>query len=127
MECRRCTSTTAETVIMSTGKHYAKEVCTECGDFVKWVKKPYNEGRRTKGSKYSPSKLGVSCCELCRREKSMLANNQTLEVHHKDHDPENDVPKNLMVLCTFCHKQVHAYSLYLNDHYIDKGEISDEH
>lgn len=30
-----------------------------------------------------------------------------LEVHHRDLDPSNNVPDNLIVLCDSCHAEVH--------------------
>ena len=31
-----------------------------------------------------------------------------LHVHHRDHDPTNDHPQNLITLCGYCHARVHA-------------------
>jgi 5-methylcytosine-specific restriction endonuclease McrA len=31
-----------------------------------------------------------------------------LHVHHRDHDPTNDDPANLVTLCNYCHARVHA-------------------
>lgn len=31
-----------------------------------------------------------------------------LHVHHRDHDPTNDHPQNLVTLCGYCHARVHA-------------------
>lgn len=120
MTCRTCGGGATQTVIMQEGKHYSKEVCTSCGDFVKWNPKPQNEGKRRRTSKHTVESLGVNCCEICRRPKDMLAVNQTLEIHHKDHTPEHDTPDNLIVLCTFCHKQAHAYATYLHAHFIER-------
>lgn len=117
MTCRNCGSGRTRQELITTGKHYGKEVCVDCGGWVRWLPKPKNQNTRRKTSKYTPEKLGVDCCEMCRRTRPQLANNQTLEVHHKDHDYENDIPTNLIVLCTFCHKHVHMTALYLNFHY----------
>jgi hypothetical protein len=41
-------------------------------------------------------------CELCGTNK------RKLHVHHKDHNPENNDPKNLQTLCASCHKVSHS-------------------
>lgn len=39
--CSRCDQETkTEVIILTSGPHYAKEVCSVCGRYHKWVKKP---------------------------------------------------------------------------------------
>jgi 5-methylcytosine-specific restriction endonuclease McrA len=120
MECPSCKVVFDEPLFILTPelKHYAKNECPHCGRNLGWVKKPENVGKRTRTSKYTIESLGKDCCELCRRTKPMLGRNQTLEIHHKDCNAENDVPENLLVLCTPCHKQTHFNKTYFFDHYI---------
>lgn len=49
---------------------------------------------------------GYTCyiCELCQTEYPALI----LNVHHKDYDPHNNEPDNLVVLCRDCHIRLHA-------------------
>ena len=48
--------------------------------------------------KYRKSKLGTTC-ELCPKYGQ--------ELHHKDHNKDNNVCKNFMWLCNSCHKKIH--------------------
>lgn len=115
MECRNCGSIDHKEEILDTGKHYAKLVCTVCNRWVAWVPKPKNKDVRRKSSKYTAERLGYDYCQICRRKRITLMNGQALEVHHIDHVWTNDTKENILVLCTFCHKQVHSYAHYLSD------------
>jgi len=39
-------------------------------------------------------------CAVCDRDEG-------LHIHHKDNNPKNNSPENLIVLCSVCHKKVH--------------------
>lgn len=40
-DCPRCKKNAEpKTIIMESGPHYAKEVCSVCGRYIKWLKKP---------------------------------------------------------------------------------------
>ncbi len=39
-------------------------------------------------------------CVICDREEG-------LHIHHKDNNPKNNLPENLIVLCGVCHKKAH--------------------
>jgi len=39
-------------------------------------------------------------CVICDREEG-------LHIHHKDNNPKNNLPENLIVLCWVCHKKAH--------------------
>ena len=99
-------------------KHYGKNTCPLCSRSW-WQGKPEVVKRR-KTSKYTIEDLGIECCELCRRPKDMLGDNQTLEIHHKHllEDGGLDERDNLLVLCTPCHKDVHWKKTYFHDHYL---------
>ena len=120
MDCTSCGETFDNLFFELTPEsvHYAKETCPICGKFFRWVSKPEHEGKLRKTSKYTIESLGKNCCELCRRPKQMLGKDQTLEIHHKDWDHKNDIPENLLVVCTPCHKQIglnytYYYKCYL--------------
>jgi hypothetical protein len=120
-ECKKCgedLSNNTEVIIGPFGPHYAKEICKSCDALIKFIKKPENEGRRTKTSKYSAFDFEYDGCELCRRPRIMLGEYETLEVHHKDVNYENDTRDNVMLLCTLCHKQVHLYHAFLYLHFM---------
>jgi hypothetical protein len=42
----------------------------------------------------------IQCCEIC-------GSTVTLEVHHLDHNPHNNLLDNLVVLCHLCHTNIH--------------------
>jgi len=44
-------------------------------------------------------------CPDCGRGRAQVA---TLHVHHRDHDPTNGDPENLVALCERCHLQRHG-------------------
>lgn len=48
---------------------------------------------------------GYTCyiCEQCQIDSPTLI----LNVHHKDYDPQNNEPDNLVVLCRDCHIRLH--------------------
>ena len=122
--CRRCgTDNEGQTIFVltpDTPPHYGKELCYDCGHNMRWVKKPENEGKRTKGSKFGAFDFEYDGCELCRRTRIMLGEYECLEVHHKDVDYENDVRENVLLLCTFCHKLVHLNHAFLYLHFLEK-------
>lgn len=98
-------------------QHYGKELCGQCGVWLRWVSKPENVGVRTKTSRFKIKHFAQELCEICRRPRAMLGNNETLEIHHKDVNPDNDVMENLLLLCTCCHRQVHHNHTYLYLHH----------
>jgi hypothetical protein len=118
MLCKRCGENVEPFfTLMESGPNYAKNTCPLCDCFLGWVKKPENEKRRTRGSKYKPHSLGKEYCELCRRKRGQLGKRGTLHIHHKDCDYTNDVPENLLVLCTSCHELVHLHKKTVNGEY----------
>ena len=107
--------------------HFAKAVCPKCRAFMPdlWIKKPENDEKRGKSSRYTPTRLNLSSCEICGRERSFLGKYETLDIHHKTPVSKGglDEPSNLLVLCTACHRMAHWLRTYLNDHHIDKKGI----
>ena len=49
-----------------------------------------------------------------RKGKHTLETKLTFVVHHKDCDPTNNNPDNLITLCHSCHKFVHNGKIDLN-------------
>jgi 5-methylcytosine-specific restriction endonuclease McrA len=120
LPCRRCEKNVAVHVEIQPEKsiHYAKAVCPDCGGLIQWLKKPSNEGIRTKTSRFSLSSLNHEYCEICGRHFGSLGNRETLEIHHKIPVEEegHDELTNLLVLCTPCHRMCHFLRKYLNHH-----------
>lgn len=98
--------------------HEAELRCRHCEGFLGWQKKERNNGRRGP-TKYKAEDLGVAYCQMCRLERPALGDNETLDVHHLDGDPNNNARENLFVICTSCHKLVHHQITYRN-HFIKK-------
>lgn len=58
------------------------------------------------------SKYRKDYCEYCG--KRVLETKLTFVVHHRDGNPTNDDPSNLITLCHSCHKFVHRGKIVLN-------------
>jgi len=125
--CNAC-SAEVETVeqVLFDGPHYSKHTCKNCGKFVGFGKKPGNEFKRGK-NKYSPADIGVSFCQLCLRPIDRLGTRGVLEIHHVEEiqNGGNDVPENIWVICTSCHKLIHHQRTYLNQHLRNSLTLSD--
>ena len=99
-------------------KHYGKIKCAQCGAWVKWVKKPENEDKRTKTSKHDGLTESADRCGLCGRKRFELNNKETFELHHSiplEEDGE-DKMDNIVFLCTACHRQAHWIRTYFYKH-----------
>ena len=46
-------------------------------------------------------------CQLCGCTRSFFFINESLNVHHIDHNSRNNNFNNLITLCIYCHKKVH--------------------
>ncbi|MCZ2338961.1 MAG: hypothetical protein LC127_12400 [Chitinophagales bacterium] len=107
--CKKCQKCGSENVEWTTnneihGNHY---ICRDCHHSF-WGGRLKNEEKNKKRPPYpSPTDLGIECCEICQRDKSILGYAETLETHHKDGHPTNNDRLNLWVLCTECHDLVH--------------------
>ena len=126
--CPQCEmGTTSKVVLLTEGKHYAKEVCSRCGAYRSFVKKPENENKRGK-NRFSPAGLGIDFCQLCLRPTNRLGDRGVLEVHHVEQiqNGGEDAPGNIWVCCTSCHRLIHHQRTYLNEHtrkYISEKEL----
>jgi hypothetical protein len=67
-----------------------------------------NQAAREKGYREQALKMYPWVCGRCAREFTR-ANVQLLEVHHRDHDHDNNPPdgSNWELLCTYCHENEH--------------------
>ncbi|OGA42600.1 MAG: HNH endonuclease [Betaproteobacteria bacterium RIFCSPLOWO2_12_FULL_62_13] len=67
-----------------------------------------NQAEREKGYREQALKMYPWICGRCGREFTR-ANVQLLEVHHRDHNHENNPPdgSNWELLCTYCHENEH--------------------
>lgn len=55
-------------------------------------------------SRYHASRLAEPSCEHCGRPRTSTR----MYVHHKDDDPLNNTPDNLITLCGSCHRRWHS-------------------
>lgn len=67
-----------------------------------------SQAEREKGYREQALKMYPWICGRCGREFSQ-ANVQLLEVHHRDHNHDNNPPdgSNWELLCTYCHENEH--------------------
>lgn len=54
-----------------------------------------------KNSRRQSGRMVKERCEVCSKHRG-------LHVHHKDYDPLNNDPSNLMTLCSSCHRRAHS-------------------
>lgn len=121
--CKYCGSVDIQIIPRPDTPHAGEYRCIECGKHNGWAKKEKNVGKRGKSSNHSPESLNILVCECCRRSFKRLGDNETLTIHHKDRNPENDSPQNILVLCTFCHVLTHQIEVYFNDHLRSRYEL----
>lgn len=99
--------------------HGHKLLCPHCGSFVAWGgrEKPIKstDGERAFSTQWTPKRLGVEECQLCRREKSFVeSGGEKLESHHlrSIKDGGEDKPYNILIVCTPCHRVIHHNQTY---------------
>jgi 5-methylcytosine-specific restriction endonuclease McrA len=95
--------------------------CAECGRFIAWggkKKQIVAEGQRQFSTQWSPSRLGISFCQMCLRPDANLGTAESLQSHHilPVKDGGADEPGNLWVVCTSCHRLIHHQRVYLYEH-----------
>lgn len=125
--CNHCKQEVYTVVeILSSGPHYGKESCQICSRFVGFTKKPKNEGKRPK-NKHTAKSLGITFCQMCLRHGDRLGSRGALEVHHvvEINCGGEDVPENIWVICTSCHKLIHHQRTYLNIHLKDQYSLAE--
>lgn len=92
--------------------HYGKYVCSDCGRFLVWIKKPDGDKRPKRESaklKKVFDHSGICYCQMCLRQREELPPNVTFVAHHvvEVRDGGTDDPTNLWHLCTICHELIH--------------------
>jgi len=96
--------------------------CPECKKFWGWGGRKKNlkdeSGNRVLSSIWTPKRLGIDFCHFCLRKNAHLGDCEQLEVHHviPVSDGGEDIPSNIWVVCTPCHKEIHHRRVYMNDH-----------
>jgi hypothetical protein len=118
MICKHCDIDREPIVVpLETGPHYSKLMCVNCGAHMGFGKKPGNEGKRAK-NKYTPESLEKDFCEVCMRPGKRLEGRTVLEIHHVKEIGKggDDVPENIWVVCSSCHRLIHHQRVYLNEH-----------
>ena len=119
-ECKKCghTGQPIDTGVVNE-VHGHKLLCAHCGAFLAWggrdksIKK--TDGERAFSTQWTPKRLGVEECQLCRREKDFVeAGGEKLESHHlrSIKDGGEDKPYNILVVCTPCHRVIHHNQTY---------------
>lgn len=122
--CDRCKTRDTQIIETPNSPHYAKEVCNLCGGWLKWIKSPENEGKRTKTSKYSLRNIlkfhnkDKEFCFFCLRTRDELGLNETITIDHIEEISKGgeDELGNLQILCTACHRMKNWLRLYMNWH-----------
>ena len=97
--------------------------CPSCQKFLGWggKTKPVKDesNKRVMTTQWTPKRLGIDYCQICGRSAEFAAAVQEkLETHHLTpiSDGGIDEPRNLLVVCTGCHKEIHQRRTYYNDH-----------
>lgn len=121
-ECGNCGGTDFR-IKAADSVHHGEQKCTNCGRHIKFIPRP-RDGRG-RSSAYSVKDVAEHHgydehrCFFCRRTRSQLGKNETLEVDHiKELEKENgeDGLNNVQILCTPCHKLKNWMRLYNNWH-----------
>ena len=112
--CSGCGKNNYVEVITPELPHYGKLICAGCGMFIKWLPKPDNTSRRS-STKWN---IDLSECKICGRRREHLGARETIGPHHLKPIEEGglDEEKNLLALCTACHRLVHWARLYVGRH-----------
>jgi len=104
-------------------QHGYKFYCQKCGCFLAWGGRNKalrdEHGKRDSSTIWTHSRLKMDYCQLCGRSKNFVdAVGEQLESHHLQPIFEGgvDEPKNIIVLCTACHKEVHHRRIYFQEH-----------
>lgn len=92
----------------ASSKYVKKGYSKQSGQDNNYFKKSNSPHRKP----WQYSKYRKSYCEYCGKKE--LETKLTFVVHHRDGNPTNDNPDNLITLCHSCHKLVHKGKIVLN-------------
>ena len=119
-QCKHCGKyVVVDLEILSSGPHYAKVVCSECGGYMgRFQPKPKNEAKLLKRPNGcpTPEQLEINYCQICLRNKEQLGKGW-LCTHHIDDDPTNNDRINHLVVCIACHKLIEWTRTYFYRHF----------
>lgn len=129
--CKKCGIKVKPVTGKISSTHGYELRCSYCDTFVGWGGKKQavkNEnGDRQRSSQWTAKRLNKDYCEMCQRPKHLLGHGERLEVHHvvEVEQGGEDVPENIWVLCTPCHRLVHHQRTYLHQHVRNAMEAYD--
>jgi hypothetical protein len=121
--CKRCGNDSNKIELApKNSPHYGKIYCNVCEKYLGFAKKPINEEKRTKSTKYTLERIirekgfKEPICFFCNRNIKQLGLNQTLEIDHiipivKGGEDEIN---NINILCSCCHKLKHLMVTHIN-------------
>lgn len=97
--------------------HYGKELCSTCGAFLRWIKKPDSDAgkyRRPSAHRDLVEKYGRGYCEMCLTAEADLPGRQSLEAHHVEEFAKGGpaTRENVWIVCTGCARLIHAIRTY---------------
>ena len=122
-ECPHCHNQVKPVALGKTNPDHGYALnCPACDKFIGWGgknKKIINdEGKRVESSIWSPKRLCIDYCQICLRPEKFLGKTGKLETHHllPISLGGEDIPKNILIACTSCHKEIHHRQTYINDH-----------
>jgi 5-methylcytosine-specific restriction endonuclease McrA len=121
-QCKKCGLVEPVTYGEVSDVHGYKLHCPHCGMYVGWGGKTQaiknGNGERVRSSQWTAKRLNADHCEMCQRRKDFLGKGERLEIHHvlEISQGGEDVPENIWILCTACHRIVHHQRTYLYEH-----------
>lgn len=108
--CLTCECTDRRVTLTPHLPHHGKEVCDNCGRFIRWLPKPdADKAARPSAHRKLVQKYSAGYCEICLIAEDNLPPRQTLEGHHivEYQDGGGDSRENVQIACTKCHKLIH--------------------
>ena len=127
-ECKR-DGPTLVSYDVGNGPAHAKLISACCGRYLKFLRKPKEDGKDKRKSVPRDDRFGMILryvCEFClRTEEHLKAVGSRLEVHHviPVEVGGSDDLSNLRVYCIQCHRQCHARRLEMKTYLTKWGPI----
>lgn len=118
--CKYCKDKTICDVVPH-DSHVLAYKCPKCLRFNDYPKKE-NSTNNNRESKHRElvKKYSKGFCEICRIKDELIPKPQTMEAHHiiSHKDGGSSDRDNIIILCTWCHKQIEQIITYKN-HFLD--------